>query len=199
MDVKNAAANSLARRALQGPVAPLQKQPSVRQARYAIVVGESILIGLRAQSVPQAKSELAGIDRLVQKVRRTELERLELGLGIRGGGQHDDRDVSQLLVATNPLEDFEAVHVRHVEIQQQYVSALRDEGFDCAPRVGDRDELCVPLALQERLENLDCGRLVVHEHDGRALEALELLVHHRHSVSPSATPQWAFRPATKGL
>jgi hypothetical protein len=139
-------------------------------------VGETILIRLGDEGVPQSKRQLARVHRLAQEVGRSELQRLELGLRIRRGGEDDDWNVPERFVLSHRFEDLEPSDVRHVQVQEQDVWISLREEIERTSRVGGGQEVLVSLTLEKRLQDQDGRRVVVDHHDGRRFEAAKLSV-----------------------
>jgi hypothetical protein len=136
VDVQQRAGRSGARRFPEQALQAIHQEPPVGESGHGIVVGESIPVGLRREGVPQPERELARVRRLAEEVRRAQLERLQLGLGVGGGGQDDHRDVAQRIVGAHPLQDLEAAHPRHHQVEQHHVGAPLGEEAEDLLRLG---------------------------------------------------------------
>jgi len=152
----------------------VHQQPPVRERGHRVVVGEPVAVGLRRQRVAQPQRELARVGRLGEEVGRAELERLQLGLGVRRGGEDDDRDVAHRLIAPHPLDDLEPAHLRHVEVEQHHVRMPLADQPERLARLAAGDELAVTGFLEEGLQHLEVERFVVHHHHDRVVGPLGL-------------------------
>ena len=110
--------------------------------------------------VDPGKDHFRHIKRLDDKVRRAQLERLQFRGLLRR--QHDDRDLSQRLILPDDLQDLQAVHYRHHQVEEHQRQVCRMcphhiEGF--LPVPGGQDPVII---LQDGFQRIPVDLLIVH-------------------------------------
>ncbi len=145
---------------------PLHEQSTIRQASQLIEVQQAITIGLGGKRVAHTKRELTGVDRLTEHVGGSQAESEQLGCRIRSSGEHDDRDVLQVLVGAYRVENVEPGDLRHIDIEEHNVGLVFRQQLERAGRVGGLDEVLVAHLLENVPQDVDDDGLVVDDHDG---------------------------------
>ena len=87
-----------------------------------------------------AAAQLFAIDRLVEEIVRAAFERLDLVLGRRERGEHQDRNRSPAGLAFDVVAGFVAVHVRHHHVEdddRRIVLRIRLESLAAVAREND--------------------------------------------------------------
>ena len=111
-----------------------------------------------------ARERFVEIDRLGDVVHRPHAESLELALLGRPSGDENDRDRAGFLVGLQALADFDPVHVRHHDVEQDQVGLFPHDDLEAVAAVEGGQDL-QPLPLQLALKQLDVDRLVVDHQD----------------------------------
>ena len=106
------------------------------------------------------------IGRLLQEVERTALERLDRGLDAAVAADHDDHDV--WILGTQPVQNVETVHGRHLDVEEDEVGGLFGIGRQRGRPVLGVPHL-IPLVLQHLAERLADPGLVVDDEDARGV------------------------------
>jgi len=75
--------------------------------------------------------------------------------------------MAQRVVRPQALQDLEAAHLRHDEVEQHDVGPAVGDQPERLARRGHRHELAIAGLLEEGLQDLDVERLVVDHHDDR--------------------------------
>ena len=94
------------------------------------------------------------------------------------GGDEDDRRQLQSRMLPHQARHLEAVHFRHVHIQQDRCELLFEQPFQRL-RARERPDALNAQAVQDRLVGQESRRLVVHEQDAGARRSRWRLAGHR--------------------
>src|SRR5205807_1451661 len=133
-------------------------------------------ITLTVQPRPYQGQQLLGVHRLGDVVRSPRLEAL-LAVALHGlGGEGDDRQQPELMLAADAAHGLVAVHFRHHDIhqhQRQILGAL--DQLDRLLAVGCRDHLHA-VALEQGVEREDVADVIVDHQHLAAAEGLVALV-----------------------
>ncbi len=89
--------------------------------------------------------QLANPERLGNEVGGTEAERADRGLLGWHRGDHQHRQVLEARIGLDALEQLEAVHSRHHDVEQQEVERLRLQMLEQVLAAGDREHLVAVL------------------------------------------------------
>ena len=123
------------------------------------MTGPFALCDLRARALERFL-EARLIERLEQEVERVDLERANRVSVVRR--DEDDRRQARRIEI---LDDLEAVHARHLHVEEDEVGLRALDRLDGARSVGaDGDDLDVGLHLEERLDAVASKLFVVHDH-----------------------------------
>ena len=117
-----------------------------------------------AEEGAHARDELVGAERLGEVIVGAELESHDSIRFFRAGRQHDDRQRGGRVVSTNRATDFEAVHLREHEIEDEQIRRPRgDRRERLAPRRHDlRRETGLPEIARDELSDV---RVVFDDED----------------------------------
>ena len=114
------------------------------------------------------------LDRLVEEVDRAGLVALEHAVLVaRAGGDEDDRHVARALAAAHQLGQLEAVHLRHLHVEQRQRDVVHEQQLE---RLGARarlQQLDVVAAQQRRQRE----QVLLEVVDEQALDASALHGH----------------------
>ena len=80
-------------------------------------------------------------------------------------GDHEDRDL--LVAAAQDVEDLDAVHAGHLDVEEERVRGFALQGLEPL-RPGGRFEELVPLVFEDHPQRLADGFLVVDHQDAAA-------------------------------
>jgi len=109
-----------------------------------------------------------GLEHVVHRAHRVTLEDVRVFLADRA--QEDDRDGSRFLARLDDLRDLEAVHTRHLDVEQDHGEFLAQHPLQSfRPRVG-ANQILAEL-LENRFEREKIFRSIVDEEDVDALVA----------------------------
>ena len=89
-------------------------------------------------------------------------------LGQLAGGDHDDRDIAAALALTQRVHEFEPVHLRHHQVQEDQRRPGLGDAFERHPpvlRQGHSPTLAFEVALQQFP---DRGIVLDHQHPSRS-------------------------------
>jgi hypothetical protein len=78
------------------------------------------------------------------------------------GGQEDHGELGPPQVGAEDLEEGQAVHLGHADVEDDDVGAAVDEGPEGGAAVGDAGG-AIPLPLEEALHELTAVRFVVND------------------------------------
>ena len=101
--------------------APLELARAVARGVF-----EALLLERRRHAGPQDH----GVERLREVVRRAELDGSRDGLDLVDRRDHDDRNRPEHRVGAHPLEDLEAVHLRHHDVEEDEVDRPRGQRLE---------------------------------------------------------------------
>src|SRR5215471_15776229 len=103
---------------------------------------------LSLQQAHRVLAKSGRIERLSQEASRTAFERGPPRLRIIFRGQNNDRYTAVRLVRADKLQDFETVHVRHVQIENHQINRLPGQNLDRLETVGCFAESDIVEALE---------------------------------------------------
>ena len=123
----------------------------------ALVLG---LEAARVDGVADRDQHALALERLLDEIERAEPRRLDRGRDVGVAGDHDDRrdldEVPQL------LQHFEAVHARHLDVEEHQVGRLALDQLD-AFLAGGRLHHVVAVVFERHLQRVADRRLVVDD------------------------------------
>ncbi len=124
----------------------------------------------RLEQRADPQHHLVGVERLGDEVFRPAQERLLPRLRRQVARHHQHREEGALGNLAQAVEHLEAVHVRHVEVEQDQVGARVDVELHHLARVARALDPPEPLALEQAPQHEHVRRLVVDDQDARLLE-----------------------------
>ena len=131
--------------------------------QHLVVVLELLVQQPHFQHVVDARLDLDQIERLADEILGAGLQRAQLVAGLRG--EHDDRQIAVGVVRLQAFHHLEAVHARHLQVEQdQVVAVLAMQRADLV-RIHRRGHARVAGLAQQLLEQADVGLLVVDDQD----------------------------------
>ena len=130
-----------------------------------------VLIGFDRKHVLEPKHQLAGINRLGEKVGSTEPQCLKLDLRIICCGQHDRGNHHQVVIAAHACQNLKPRDFRHFDVQEHNVGLVLADHVDRVRRLCRRDEVIKAFLLQVRFDDFNVDTLVVNDHDFRVTGA----------------------------
>ena len=142
--------------------------------------------------VAQALLLEAGADARLQQHRVHRLGQVVLGAQLDAAHDvvqalerrgHDHRQVAQLRVGLQLLEHLEAVHLGHLDVEQQQVEAARARSISSATRPFSAQRDAMALQLQAARQQQAVDLVVVDDQQARAVLS--------HGAAPSAPPRRA--------
>jgi hypothetical protein len=128
-----------------------------------LLVAQALLLEARVD--PRAQQH--GIDGLRQVILGAELDAAHDARRVFERRRDDDRQVAQLQVADHPLEHFEAVHFRHLHVEQHEVEALAVQHLQRdSPVLGGSHRMSLQLEVPREQQAIDL--VVVDDEQPRA-------------------------------
>jgi hypothetical protein len=135
----------------------------------------------RGQQIADAEHGLHGVERLGQEVARADAQGALLDRGGGVAGEDEHRQVAKRRAQGAELfHDLEAVHVRHVEVEDDQVGILRRHQLGYEPAIGGGGHLR-PGVVQQAREESDSGQLVIDDEHARMGQHI---AESRHGASP---------------
>ena len=127
------------------------------------------------QDVLDPSQQLALLDGLAQKVGCTGAQGLEqiVFAGLRR--QHDDRCRQGITDRPDRVHHGIAVHVGHVDVEQDQVRTRLLVGVDGLSGVLHAGDVLVAVRPEHQGEELEVGRLIVHEEDSPSFEVVDVI------------------------
>ena len=129
------------------------------------VAAIALVLGLeppRVDGVADRDQHALALERLLDEIKRAEPRRFDRGGDVGVAGDDDDRrdldEVPQL------LQHFEAVHARHLDVEEHQVGRLALDQLD-AFLAGRRQHHVVAVVLERHLQRVANRRLVVDDQD----------------------------------
>ena len=120
----------------------------------------------RHEQVADPQERFDAVERLGEEVAGAHRQRALLDRGRVVGGHDEDRQVAfGGEQGANGLHHLEAVHVRHVEVEDDQVRPDLGEPRDRVARIGDAAHVLTASAAQQPIEHPHVPRLVVHDED----------------------------------
>ena len=113
------------------PHLPLQLHRIVRQV---------VVVRLDHQGIADPQHQFTRIHRFGQEVGRAEFEGFLLDTRVADGRQDDDGNAVDLAIGTDLLQNLDAAHLRHHDVQQYDVRLLSTESVHRPCGVGRGDE-----------------------------------------------------------
>jgi hypothetical protein len=147
------------------------------------------------QHVVDAGPDFDQVERLGHEVLRAGLQRAQLVAGLRG--DHQDRQVAVGVVRLEGFDHLEAVHARHLQVEQDQVVAVLAMQRAHLVRIHGRGDRGVAGFLQHLREQADVGLLIVDDQEagvenvgGREPHACSFSVCENFSATSSASMNW---------
>ena len=115
-------------------------QQAVRPLPLPVDLGEmrrfAIVQALALQRCPDARAQQHRVERLLQIVFGAELDAPDHALEFRQGRDHDHGYVAPRRVRLEPLQDLEAVELRHHDVEEHEIERPRLEALERLFAVG---------------------------------------------------------------
>ena len=123
-----------------------------------------IVQGLAVEPGVDARAQDRRVERLGQEVVGAGLQTADDALGVVDARDHDHGQVAELLVGLDALEDLDAVHAGHLDVEQDHVGRVladRRQGRGPVVRRGGSE----PLSGERRRDEPSVERVVVDDED----------------------------------
>ncbi|HJU57110.1 MAG TPA: hypothetical protein VJ774_00005 [Actinomycetota bacterium] len=143
-------------------------QETIQPVDLLDVLSLKVVQSLLHQSGPHTCAEEHRVDRLGQVVIGAELDASNRARDVVDRGDHHYRQMSQPGVVLQPLEDLVPVDLRHNDVQQDHVEALRAHEVERLGTALDRGDL-VSVRLQASREHRAVHGIIVDDEHGRAV------------------------------
>ena len=127
------------------------------------------------EHVVDARLDLEQVERLADEILGARLQRPQLVS--RLGGQHDDRKVAIRIVGLEGFHHLEAIHARHLQVEQDQVVAVPAVESADLLRILRRGDAGVARLAKQLFEQTDIGLLIVDDQDA-GVENRGCTVHH---------------------
>ena len=134
-----------------------------------IVLAQTLVQESRLQQVAHAQPHLGGTQRLRQEVARSGRQGTAPRVRCVIARRDQDRQVgTRRLAAQNPVDEIEPVQPPHPQVHDHDIGIDLLEAIQRFHGVRYRDQLAVPLRLEDMAQKLQVRWLVVHEQNARA-------------------------------
>jgi hypothetical protein len=136
--------------------------------QFLVAPAELFLQVANRQVRPDSGEHFFALERLVDEVNRAELEPSHFLASLGERGQENDRAIASARIRLQAGAGFEAVHVRHHDVEQDQVRRrpLRDGDRVLAAPGGEQP---VAVALERLVEHLKIRRVVVDQQNLRCV------------------------------
>ena len=118
-----------------------------------------------------ARVQFFHLERLGEVIHPADGEGLHLVQLLGEGADEDDGDPLELVVGLEVFAHLVAVHLRHVDVQQDQVRGIAPRRQQRQLAAGDRADL-IPAVLEHAGQHLEIGGGVVHDQDAGGLPGI---------------------------
>ena len=134
--------------------------------------GRHVIVFLDYDGIADSRKQLVRVDRLLQKVARSQIESLFAGRRVRSRCQNQHRYMLQHRIQSDDSQNIHPADFRHADVQEKHVREFVAKQVQRFTGVAGRDKTLIAFHLQMLPKRHHVQRLIVDDHDfGRLVDS----------------------------